>query len=478
MNVNYAYFAPEIVISVTALVILFAGLFKWKEDHVKLSLISVAGLLVALFYTFILKETYGTTLSGNVLTDQYAVFFKVIFIMTLIGIIIISQDYFKELNVLPSEYLVLLLFAGVGMMIMVTTSDLLVLFLGVEITSLSSYVLTGYSKKNNKSNEAAIKYLVLGIIASAIMLYGLSFIYGITGETEMTNIRAALIGKNKAVLTVGLVMLIAAFSFKFAAAPFHQWVPDVYEGAPTPITAFLSTGSKMAAIAAFIRLTYMCFPDFANYWKPIVLILSVFSMFIGNLFAIWQKNIKRMLAYSSIAHVGYILVGVYLATKLSMTGVLFYSVIYVIMNIGAFAVVIAVARGKMLEDLDNYRGLSKRAPVLAFSMALIMVSLIGLPPTSGLWGKFYIFAEAINQGIYWLAIVGLINSVISMYYYANVIRHMYILEPVNGETESPIEISNPIRSVVVVSSVLIILLGLFPQILTVLSRYSAITGGS
>jgi NADH-quinone oxidoreductase subunit N len=472
MAVNYSIFLPEAVIAVTAIAVLLADLFVWKEDRIKLSIISIAGMLASLVFVYNLKDIVGSTLSMNVQTDQFALFFKVLFVLVAVSIVLISQSYFGN-KFVPGEYLALLLFSVVGMMIMVSTTDLLVLFLGVEITSISSYILSGYSKTDEKSNEASIKYLVLGIIASAIMLYGISFLYGLTGQTQLASMATSLATSRNSLVIFGLILVLAAFAFKFAAAPFHQWVPDVYEGAPTPVTAFLSVGTKMAAVAALIRVLLVGFPDLIIYWRAFFIILAIVSMLVGNLAAISQKNIKRMLAYSSIAHVGYILIGIVVASKLALTGVLFYMVAYALMNIGAFAVVIAVSDGKNLEYLENYKGLSKRSPFLALSMAVFMISLTGLPPTSGLWGKVYIFGAAINNNLAWLAIIGLINSVVSMYYYANVIRHMYLLEP---EVETALTENLPIKAVILVMVIGVILLGVLPQQLTEISKFSSLFG--
>lgn len=467
ISINYMLFLPEIVISITAALVMLADLFIWRLDRIKLSALAIAGLVVSLIAMYPLLDITATTLSNNVISDQFALFFKILFVLTAIPIVLISQSYFGK-NFAPGEYLVLVLFSLVGMMIMVSTTDLLVLILGIEITSLSSYVLAGYHKTDQRANEASLKYLILGIIASAVLLYGMSFLYGVSGHTDLLKMSSVIASSRSTLAVFGLLLVLAAFSFKFAAAPFHQWVPDVYEGAPTPVSAFLSVGPKIAAIAALLRLLFIGFPAFIDYWKIMFIILAVISMFVGNLVAISQKNIKRMLAYSSVAHVGYILIGVVVASKLAITGIFFYTVAYAIMNIGAWAIVIAVSEGKNLESMDNYKGLAKRSPFLALSMAIFMVALIGLPPTSGLWGKVYIFAAAIKGNLTWLALIGLLNSVISMYYYANVIRHMYLMEP---SDESTLVGSLPIKAVVIAMIIGVIFLGVLPQELTELSKF-------
>lgn len=474
VDINIRLFIPEILIVATAVIILLIDLFTEKKKATVLTVISLTGVLAAAATVIFLKAFTGQTLANNILADPFSIFFKFILLISTAGIITISYDYFKTKDFPPGEYLVLLLFALVGMMVMVSSTDLLVLFIGLETASVSSYVLAGYHKRSYRSSEASLKYLILGTIASAITLYGISFIYGMTGETQMTAIAAGLAGSKSTIAVLGMVLLLIGISFKFAAAPFHQWVPDVYEGAPTPVTAFLATGPKVAAIAVLLRIILIGFPEFIEYWRSFFIILAIMSMFVGNLMAISQKNIKRMLAYSSIAHVGYILIGVIIASKMALTGIFFYATAYMLVNIGAFAIIIAVSQGKGLEQIEDYTGLSRRSPSLALNMALFMVALIGLPPTSGLWGKVYLFTAAIEQGFIWLAIIGLINSAISIYYYANVIRHMYLLD---NDNSSSITAALNLRVVATTAALGVLILFFLPQKLLEFSNFSSWFGG-
>lgn len=438
-KINYSFLAPELLLIFLALVVLIVDLYWWREKNRLLAGLSVLSLLATAAVSLSLLGVTGSTLSKALVVDPFALFFKLLFLGTGVLIVVVSMDYIAKNN-LPSsgEYYTLLLFATVGMMFMAASSDLIMIYIGLELTSISSYVLAGYRKTDPKSNESILKYFILGLIASGIMLYGFSFVYGFTGQTELGAIANALRGESASMAVIaGVVFALAGFAFKIASVPFHQWVPDVYEGAPTPITAFLSVAPKAAAFAALARILFVGFPDFAAYWRVIFILMAIASMFVGNLLAIPQKNVKRMLAYSSIAHAGYIMVGFAAANERALTGILIYVVAYVLMNIGAFVVVMAVAHQQGGgEELDDFNGLSKRSPFLALTMVVFLLALTGLPPTAGFWGKVWIFWAAVEKDLWWLALIGLVNSVISLYYYVNVIRHMYLLEPAS-ETEVP-----------------------------------------
>ncbi len=465
-KVNYAFLAPELLLIFLALMVLIADLFWWRGRTRVLGWLSVASLIAAGVVALPLVGKTGSTLANALLVDPFAVFFKMVFLASTALIIVVSMDYLARYK-LPSsgEYYVLLLFATVGMMFMAASSDLIMIYVGLELTSISSYILAGYHKTDARSNESVLKYFILGLIASGIMLYGFTFIYGFTGQTELGAIANALRGESASLaVIVGVMFAIAGFAFKVASVPFHQWVPDVYEGAPTPITAFLSVAPKAAAFAALARILFLAFPDFAGYWKMIFILLAIASMFIGNLMAIPQKNIKRMLAYSSIAHAGYIMVAFAAANERAIAGLLIYIVAYVLMNIGAFVVVLAVAhqRGGG-EELTDFNGLSKRSPFLALSMVVFLVALTGLPPTAGFWGKLWIFLAAVDKGLWWLALIGFLNSVISLYYYVNVIRHMYLFEP---DTEEALSTPATFSGVIWITVLATLLIGVYPPILT------------
>lgn len=472
-KVNYLYMGPELVLTAAALLLILVDLYFWRGRNRRLAVFGVLALLAAAAMTIPLFGVRGATLSKVMVVDPFALFFKLVILAAAAMVIVLSADYIAKHKLASvGEYYAILLFATIGMMFMAATTDLIMIYIGLELTSISCYILAGYHKTDPKSNEAVLKYFLLGLIASALMLYGFSFIYGFTGQTELSRIANALAGqKGQLAVAAGVLFSLAGFAFKVASVPFHQWVPDVYEGAPTPVTAFLSVGPKAAAFAALARILFIGFPTFASTWKILFIAMAIASMFIGNLLAIPQTNIKRMLAYSSIAHAGYILVGFAVASEAAMAGVLLYIAIYVLMNIGAFAIVLAVAHEPGSGDeVSNFSGLAKRAPFLAITMTVFMVALAGMPPTAGLWGKFYIFKAAVEKGLWWLALLGLLNSVISLYYYANVIRHMYFLEP---SSEQPLVTPAAFKGIVWVTVLAVLIIGFIPQPLIWLSIISA-----
>ncbi len=472
-KVNYLFLAPELLLSFLALALLVLDLYFWRGKNRLLAGFATLSLVATGVMTLPLIGVTGSTLSNSLVVDPFALFFKMIFLGTGVFVIVLSADYIAKHN-LPSagEYYVMLLFAIIGMMFMAASTDLIMIYIGLELTSIASYILAGYRKTDQRSNEAILKYFILGLIASGIMLYGLSFIYGFTGQTELGAIAQALSGQSASLAVIaGIIFALVGFAFKVASVPFHQWVPDVYEGAPTPITAFLAIAPKAAAFAVLIRILLIAFPMFISYWSVLFVAMAIASMFVGNLLAIPQKNIKRMLAYSSIAHAGYIMVGLAVASDRAITGILIYMVVYVLMTIGAFAVVLAVSHEPGGgEELDNYNGLSKRSPFLALTMTIFMLALAGLPPTAGLWGKVWVFWAAVETDLWWLALIGFINSVISLYYYVNVVRHMYLLEP---ESDLPLEYPRAFKGVVWATGLATIILGVVPNSLFVLSKISA-----
>ncbi len=472
-KVNYLFIGPESLLVIMALALLLMDLFVWRSKNRRLAIFGIFGLVATALMIIPLLGTNGTTLGKALVVDSFALYFKFLFLTIAVFVIVLSADYIaKHKFAAIGEYYTMILFATVGMMFMAATTDLILIYVGLELTSISGYILAGYHKKDPKSNEAILKYFLLGLIASAIMLYGFSFIYGFSGETELSAIAQSLTGESaKLAVIAGVMFALAGFAFKVASVPFHQWVPDVYEGAPTPVTLFLSIGPKAAAFAALIRILFIGFPDFVSYWKILFIGMAIASMFVGNLLAIPQTNIKRMLAFSSIAHAGYILIGFAVASNQAMTGVLLYIAIYVLMNIGTFAVVMAVAHGPNGgEDISNFNGLSKLSPFLAITMAVFMIALAGMPPTAGFWGKLYIFKAAVAKDLWWLALIGLINSTISIYYYVNVIRHMFLFEP---DVDEPMVVPRTYSGVVWTAVIGVILIGVIPGPLLWLSTISS-----
>lgn len=367
--------------------------------------------------------------------DNFAIFFKGIFLLASALTILISDHYMKREDCNVGELYPLILFATTGMMLMASGTDLMTIFLGLEVLSVSLYVLAGFNRADPKSNEAGLKYFLLGAFSTGFLLYGMALTYGATGTTRIAKI-AEFIAQNSSVAEnpmfyIGMLLMATGFSFKIAAAPFHMWTPDVYEGAPTPMTAYMSAGPKAAGFAAFLRVLIVAFPSLKADWSDLLWVLAVLTMTIGNIIALNQNNIKRMLAYSSIAHAGYALVGFTAGNPEGTAGILFYMLSYTFMNIGAFAIIVLV--GKKGEDninVTDYAGFATKHPVLALAMSVFLFSLAGMPPTAGFIGKFYLFSGAIKAGYIWLAIIGVLNSAASVYYYLRVMVYMYMKDPV------------------------------------------------
>jgi NADH-quinone oxidoreductase subunit N len=378
---------------------------------------------------------------GMVVLDGFAAFFKVLTALATAIVIFMSIDCAELSDRTQAEYYVFLLSVLLGMFLLSSATDIVMVYLALELVSIPSYLLAGYLKGKASSTEASMKYVVYGATASGVMIYGFSLLYGMTGSTQISVIGNSLtMGTLPLPAMLAAVMVTVGFGYKIAAVPFHMWSPDVYEGAPTPVTAFLSVGPKAAGFAVLVRFFYTVFasPDAAGGmwkltssvdWTFLFAVLSAVTMTVGNLVAINQRNVKRLLAYSSIAHAGYMLMGFVLLTAAGLKAILFYLVVYLFMNLGAFYVVVLVANGSRGEDISHFSGLGTRAPLAAVSLAIFLFALTGIPPFSGFIGKVYLFAEVINQGVYWLALVAALNSVVSLYYYARIVKVMFLEDP-------------------------------------------------
>jgi len=459
---------PEIFMTALAFILLSADLFiKKKETLAFLGIIAVG--IVA--YTLI--GASGTTFGGMFISDGYSAFFKVIFFINAILCILISIKYIAIERVNFGEYYSLILFSTLGMMIMASAADLIVLYLGLELMALSTYVLAGFIRYDIKSNEAALKYFLLGAFSSAFLLYGMSIIYGLTGTTEIKTIAAYISEKGLAgnpALLLSMVLFAIAFGFKIAAVPFHMWAPDVYEGAPTSITAFMSVGPKAAGFAVLGRVFMIAFAGIKIEWASVLIPLAILSMAVGNVVAIAQTNIKRMLAYSSIAHAGYALLGIIAANNEGLASMMSYLMIYAFMNIGAFAVVIMLrSEGFKGDSIYDYEGLAKAHPLLAAIMLIFMFSLTGIPPTAGFMAKLYVFMSAINAGYTWLVVVAVVFAVISAFFYLRIVMLMYMREP---KAEVTLSSTTGMGIALVVTTVAVLLLGVYPSLLVDFVRAS------
>ncbi len=463
-SVDLAIVAPLLVVTATALIVMLIDLVLPAESRAWLAYLSLFGLLGAFVVTLQLWGRQASTLNGMALLDNYGVAFTLLFLLVAIVTILLSVTYITERGLERGEFYALVLFALLGMMVMATAGDLIVVFLGIELLSLPLYVLAGFARPALDSEESALKYFLLGAFASGFLLYGIVLIFGATGSTNLAQI-ATILGRGSqasVMLYAGVGLLLVGLGFKVSAVPFHQWTPDVYEGAPTAVTAFMIAGTKAAGFAVLLRILLIAFPQVRAVWLPAIAVLAVITMTVGNITAIVQENIKRMLAYSSIAHAGYILVAIAAGGDTGSRAVIFYLVVYALMNLGAFGVLIAAGRGGSERvTLEDMAGLARERPLLAAVMSLFMLALAGFPPTAGFVGKLLIFQAAVQGGLTWLALIAVLNSVVSVYYYARVIVFMYMREP-EGERRLAIGGGWMVGMALAVCTLGILLLGILP----------------
>ena len=476
LQVNFKIIMPEIILAAFGLLVLLLGVFPSSRGETdRLGYVSLVGVILALIFSVPLFGNVQSGFSGMVVADNYAVFFKVVFGIICLLTILISIGYTRQQGIGTGEYYVLVLFSTVGMMLMAAGTNLLTIFLGLETMSISIYVLAGIKRTDPKSVESAMKYFILGAFATGFFLYGVALVYGATGSFNLKEIASFLSASGSAgrtpLVIIGIGLLTIGFGFKVATVPFHMWTPDVYEGAPTSITAFMATGIKAAAFAGLVRVFYSALGVFQPDWIAIMWLLSVATMTVGNIVAISQSNIKRMLAYSSIAHAGYILVAFTAGNELGTSSILYYLLAYAFMNIGAFAIVILLGRkGEENTLISDYAGIGFKYPLLAASMTIFMLSMAGIPPLAGFMGKFYIFSAAVKAKLYWLAIIGVLNSALSVYYYLRVTVVMYFREAERDMTGLAFSPAGVIGVIIAVAGVLY--LGIFPSSVLALARAS------
>ena len=435
-------FLPELLLAISALVLVLVGAFKGDGakrlvDWVAILALLVAGLLV-------IEQGPGTlkTFNGAFVADSFARFMKVLTLIGSLAAIVLSLGYLREEKVNRFEYPILILLSTLGMMVMISANELISLYLGLELQSLALYVVAAIHRDNVKSSEAGLKYFVLGALSSGMLLYGMSLVYGFTGSVSFEAIAASVHGGHGTGVTFGLVFILAGLAFKISAVPFHMWTPDVYEGAPTPVTAFFATAPKMAAMAILVRLLVDAFPGVTREWQQIITFMAIASMALGAFAALTQTNIKRLMAYSSIGNMGYALVGLASGTVQGVEGIAIFMAIYLAMTLGAFACILSMKTDKgRVETIDDLAGLSRTNPLIAAMLMLIMFSLIGIPPLAGFFGKFYVFAAAMKANLLALAIIGILTSVVSAFYYLRLVKVMYLdaprvtFLPVGGEVK-------------------------------------------
>ena len=466
IEINWQLLMPELIIALTLLIVLVFDLFDSISKTI-LGWMTIVGSGIALWVSIQMHQagTVGTQFNDMFKVDNFSLFFNIIFLVSTILVSLISMSYLGRDDRKQGPYYLLILLATLGMMLMAAGNELIIVFLGLELMSLSLYVLAGYFRDNPASSEAGMKYLLLGAFASAFFLYGIALIYGGAGTTNIPAIAEAITAANKSpLLLAGMFLLIVGFGFKVAIVPFHQWAPDVYEGAPTTIAAFISAGPKAAGFAAFLRIFMEALPNLQVEWSGVIIVLAMLTMTVGNVIAIAQTNIKRMLAYSSIAHAGYVLIGLAAANNDGISSAMLYLLVYCVMNIGAFgAVILAKTEDGESLMISDYAGLGLRKPLLAMFMTIMLLSLAGFPPTAGFVGKFYIFKSAVQAGHIWLVIVGAVNTAISAFYYLRVVVTMYMREP---EEELPFT-SYPSTLVVglVIAAIGVLLIGILPSLM-------------
>jgi NADH-quinone oxidoreductase subunit N len=474
--IDYHAFGPEIVLTAVVMVILLVDLLITREDQkVLVTNLAGVGVLASLIpiFTLAIDGHDRSMFGGAYVVDNFALLLKAVFLVTGYVVLLLGTRYIEEGDYYEGEFSFLVLSSLLGMVVMSSARDLITIFVALELLSLPAYMLAGWRKRDVKSNEAALKYYLLGVLSSGVMLYGMSLIFGMTGTTVLPEIAGKLAGtETSPVITVGIFFIIVGFAFKVSAVPFHFWAPDTYEGAPTPVTAFLSVASKTGGFVALFQLIFIGFPGQSDVWGPLFWVLAALTMTVGNLVALRQTNIVRMLAYSSIAQAGYIMVPFAVAGANSRaldtakTASIVYLMIYAAMNLGAFAVVIAVARKTRSGEISSYGGLMSYAPGLTVLMTFFLFSLAGIPPLGGWFAKFYVFLAVLRAGTPSAVVLGVItavNSVIALFYYAAIAKEMW-MNPVPDEDRTPVRVPAPLAAALGISAASVVAIGVYPQV--------------
>ncbi|GAB6180624.1 NADH-quinone oxidoreductase subunit N [Desulfotomaculum defluvii] len=470
MELNFALITPELALFILGLLAFTLGLLVPNHSRRGLGSIALLGLIIVLGVTVANWSNQGVMLNGMYIVDRYAMFFKILCLTSAILVVLGSFKYVDQQVKNHFEYYSTVMFTTLGMMVMASAGDFITLYMGLELMTISFIILVAFRSSDAKSLESGMKYLLLAGTSTAVLLYGLSLVYGTTGTIMIGEVAQSIAGGvNSPLLIVGIVMLVAGLGFKISAVPFHMWSPDVYEGAPTPVTAFLAVGSKAASFAVLLRLFLGSFGAIQEHWVGLIAVLAALSMVIGNLVAIPQTNIKRMLAYSSIAQAGYILVGLVAVSEAGIKGVMFYAFLYVFATIGAFTVVAAVSNQTGSDEIEDYAGLIQRAPLAASVMLVSLLSMAGIPPLAGFVGKFYIFQTVVQEHM-WLVYLGLIMSMVSVYYYLKVVLVIFRDEP---KDPSPIQMGGATAITLVITLVATIFLGIYPGPLSEMANMAA-----
>jgi NADH-quinone oxidoreductase subunit N len=473
-SIEYLRFLPEILLSIFGIVIMMLeAVAKGKRTYMGVvALFAIAAAFAANVWGY---ANSGPAFQNMILIDGYGTFFRGLVLMVGFLCILTAFEYLEREHAQTGEYYALILFSLVGQCILSTSTDLIMVFIGLEISSIATYILAGFLRDDRRNNESALKYFLLGSFATAFLLYGIAWIYGLTGSTNLEEIRRGLTQSQQPVVLVGLAaaLLFVGFAFKVSVAPFQVWAPDVYQGAAAPVTAFMSAGPKAAAFAIFFRVFLTSFRPFSERWLPLVWGCALATMIIGNFAALLQTNVKRLLGYSSIAHAGYVMIAFTAASQVGTAAAMFYLVSYALMNIGAFAVISHVAgRNERHVKIEDLAGLGRREPVIAGLLAIFVFSLIGVPLTGGFFGKFYVFQSALNSHLVWLTVLGLINSAIAAYYYLKILVAVYMQEP-SANTERLPAPAPSLRFAIWASAIGTLILGIFPSALLSFASFSA-----
>lgn len=472
---DYTRFLPELILTLAGVLIMFMEALRPEGKRTGAGVLAILALVLAL--PAALMATPGPAFQGMLVIDGLATFFRTLVIVVGLLVVFSSTDYLRREQQESGEYYALILFSIVGQCVMVTANELVMIFIGLEISSIASYILAGYLRDDARNNESALKYFLLGSFATAFLLYGVAWMYGATGSTNLTEIRKALIAGTappEALIGVAAALIFVGLAFKISAAPFQAWAPDVYQGAPAPVSAFLTVGPKAAAFAVLLRIFMGSLEPIASRWAPAVWVCALATMIVGNFAAILQSNIKRLLAYSSIAHAGYVLVAVAANSGTGSAAAMFYLAAYAFTNIGAFAVVTYFSRkGERYVGIDDFAGLAQRQPGMAAMLAIFLLSLIGVPLTGGFFGKFYIFKAALDSKLIWLTVLGLLNSAVAAYYYLRILVVMYMREP--GESVETLPPAGALLQIAVYGSAVgTLLLGIFPSLILDFANRAAI----
>jgi NADH-quinone oxidoreductase subunit N len=476
-NVNMQAIMPSVVLCACAMALLLVGVFSRRGTTSHVAWLSIVALVVTGFVSLRGWNNPQSGFAGSVQLDNFAIFFTIICLLAAGLTILMSDNYLKREGFPVSEFYPLILFTTAGGLWMASGTDLMTLFLGLEVLSVSLYVLAGFFREQTRSNEAGLKYFFLGAFSTGFLLYGVALLYGVTGTTKLEGIASYVVANpastTNLMFVAGSLLLLIGFLFKIAIAPFHMWTPDVYQGAPTPITAFMSAGPKAAAFAALMRVAIIGLGSMQAQLSTLFWILAVLTMIVGNFIALNQKNLKRLLAYSSIAHAGYALVGLAVWNEVGLAAILFYMLVYTLMNMGAFAVLVLIGkRGEENLTLEGIAGLGYKKPVLGVALCICLLALMGMPPTAGFTAKFYIFAGAVKGGYIWLAVIGVLNSAVSLFYYLRIIVQMYFKEP--QEDFSWVSIRVPVAISIAISVAGVLYLGIVPGSLMQLAKLAGL----